>query len=466
MVSAEVEGSPSRTMHLMDGRRVTLGDLIEAGLIEPGEHVRFSRPRMGESYRAEVTDTGRLRLEDGLEYRSPSRAAMVAANMRAVDGWHAWVVASTGNSLDALRQELLDRTVARTTQHNGHDEDDGDSPARLHDWLRSVRISAERQSPQRVSVRELLAQWGAKDRGDQIARIEADLANHGLATRPDFRGVTLDSDIIIITAAQEAEREEVDEVVEVVHASPDDSDEADDRYIGLMVGNLPSALSGIVSVAPTASLQEAVTKMLLNDYSQLAVLSGAHTLRGAVTWQSIAQARHLNDQATLADATVGARDVSYRTDLLEVLTDLQKRGFLFVRNETNAIAGIVTAADVAGRYGAMANPFILIGDLDRLLRRAIARTIPLDEVVALCDPQGRRINGHNDMSMGDYKRVLENPQLWARMRWDLDQRSFVSRLDEIRRIRNDVMHFNPDPVPPNAVDQLRSINEVVRRYAG
>jgi hypothetical protein len=205
--------------------------------------------------------------------------------------------------------------------------------------------------------------------------------------------------------------------------------------------------------------------MLLNDYSQLAVLSGKHTLGGAVTWQSIAQARHLNPNASLSDATVGARDVGYRTDLLEVLVDLQKRGFIFVRDASNAVAGIVTVADVAGRYGDMANPFILIGDLDRLLRRAIARAVPITDVIALCDPQGRRITVHGDMSIGDYQRVLENPRCWARMSWDLDQRAFVARLGEIRRIRNTVMHFNPDPVPPNTVEQLRSINEVLRRYA-
>ncbi|HWS35950.1 MAG TPA: CBS domain-containing protein [Actinoplanes sp.] len=458
MVRAERLGSPARSMHLMDGRRVTLSDLIEADLLKPGQRVCFVRPRMGTSYTAEVTDGGRLRLADGLEYRSPSRAAMVAAGMRAVDGWHAWALDPDGGTLDKLRQELLDRAVATTSVTD-------DSPARLHEWLRSVRMSAEGDGPERISVRDLISRWGAKDRGDQISRIEADLANHGLATRPDFRGVTLDSEIAIITAVQEAEKEEVnDETSGPAQTLSNDPDDPDDRYIGLMIGNLPSALSGVVSVAPTSTIQEAVTKMLLNDFSQLAVMSGTHTLRGAVTWQSIAQARHLNPAATLAAATVSARDVGYRTDLLEILHDLQQRGFLFVRDEKNAVAGIVTVADVAGRYGVMANPFILIGDLDRLLRRAIAQALPIEAVTAQCDPQGRRISGYNDLSMGDYQRVLENPELWARMGWELDQKAFVARLDEIRKIRNDVMHFNPDPVPANAVEQLRSINEVLRRF--
>jgi CBS domain-containing protein len=451
-------------MHLMDGRRVTINDLIDAGLLKVGERLQFNRSRMRKSFGAEVSESGRLRLDDGLEYRSPSRAAMVAANMRAVDGWHAWNLVSSGKSLDALRQEVLDQAVASSADITSEDRNDTGSPAKVHEWLRAARARAEGDDPERISVRVLLSLWGAKDRGDQISRIEADLANHGLATRPDFRGVTLEASVSLITAAQEA-AEESKEAREALVISTDDVDDSNDRYIGLLVGTLRSALGGVVSVTPNASLDEAITKMLLNDYSQLAVMSGAHHLRGAVTWQSIARARQANPDARLVDATVGARDVPYRMDLLEVLDDLRERGFIFVRNENNTIAGIVTAADVAGRYGEMANPFILIGQLDRLLRRAITRTVPIEDVIAVCDPRGNRISGHDDMSMGDYERVLENPDLWDRMKWSLDRSAFVARLRELRSVRNDVMHFNPDPLPENTVRHLRQINDLLRRFA-
>jgi CBS domain-containing protein len=451
-------------MHLMDGRRVTIGDLIDAGLLKVGERLRFTRPRMKKSFGAEVSESGRLRLDDGLEYRSPSRAAMVAANMRAVDGWHAWILESSGNSLDSLRQEVLDRALALSAEVTPDHRDDTGSPAKVHEWLRVARARAEGHDPARISVRDLLSLWGARDRGDQISRIEADLANHGLATRPDFRGVTLEATVSVITAAQEADRESK-EARDAPVISTDDVDDTNDRYIGLLVGTLKTALGGVVSVTPNAPLDEAITKMLLNDYSQLAVLSGAHHLRGAVTWQSIARARQADPDAGLADATIGARDVPYRMDLLEVLDDLRDRGFIFVRDENNAIAGIVTAADVAGRYGEMANPFILIGQLDRLLRRAITRTVPIEDVIAICDPRGIRISGHDDMSMGDYERVLANPQLWERMKWSLDRASFVARLHELRKVRNDVMHFNPDPLPEKTVEHLRHINDLLRRFA-
>jgi len=452
-----------RSMHLLDGRRVTLSDLIDADLLKSGERVRYSRPRMGESFVAEVLESGRLRLEDGGEYRSPSRAAVVAANMRAVDGWHAWLLESTGRSLDGLRQELLDRAVANTVGEEIEPDHEVGSPVQVHEWLRAARGKAEGDDPARISVRELLSLWGVKDRGDQITRIEADLANHGLATRPNFRSVTLETPVAVITAAQEAE--DTEEAVETVATPPDEEDEAEDRYTGLMVGNLRSALGGVESVAPTATLDEAITKLLLNDFSQLAVLAGKHNLRGAITWQSIAQARIDDPRAGLSDAVVPARDVNYRTDLMTVLEELRRRGFLFVRNEFNEVAGIITAADVAERYGEMANPFILIGDLDRLLRRAIGRKISVEEVVAACGPSRSQIKSYDDMSMGDYQRVLENPTLWAKLGLPLDRATFVARIDRIRGVRNAVMHFNPDPLPIGTVAHLSAINELLRKYA-
>jgi CBS domain-containing protein len=451
-------------MHLLDGRRVTVADLMEARLLRPGESLRFTRPRMRKTFRAEVTDQGRLRLTDGQEFQSPSRAAMFAASMRAVDGWHAWIVESTGRSLDAMRQELLDRTLARSTTDAVEVTEEESSPVRVHERLRAARTRAEANEPQKVSVRELLSLWGAKDRGDHIARIEADLANHGLATRPSFRSVTLDADVHLITAAQEAEQD-----VHGPRSSPvssEDIDEAEPPIVGLTVGNLPSALRGITAVPPTADLDEAVTKMLLNDYSQLAVLAGSHTVRGAVTWRSITEARHRNPHARLADAIVGARDVSYETDLLEVLPDLRRSGFLFIRDEKNAVAGIITTADVVQQYEEMANPFILIGHLDRALRRMIARTVPIGEVVELCDPRGSRISSFDDLSMGDYQRILESPELWGRLGWSLDRKAVVARISEIRKIRNNVMHFNPDPLPGGTVDMLRNLTRLLRSFGG
>jgi hypothetical protein len=48
--------------------------------------------------------------------------------------------------------------------------------------------------------------------------------------------------------------------------------------------------------------------------------------------------------------------------------------------------------------------------------------------------------------------------------WPLDRSQFVKRLDEIRQVRNNVMHFNPDPPKPADVAKLRNFLRLIRRY--
>ena len=131
------------------------------------------------------------------------------------------------------------------------------------------------------------------------------------------------------------------------------------------------------------------------------------------------------------------------------------------------MAGIVTTADVVTAYGELATPFFLIGELHQVLRQLISRTFTLEEVTSLCDLNGSRaIQSFGDLEIGDYQRVLENPSRWAKLGWPLDRATFVTRLDELRVIRNNVMHFNPEPVPADAIDKLRYILKLLRDSGG
>jgi CBS domain-containing protein len=385
----------------------------------------------------------------------------VAAAMGAVDGWHAWVVDASGVALDGLRTKLLD-SVAADSRQSPMDVDDVDSPIqRRHTRLKEARAKADEGQPVEITVRDLIALWGAKSRGHRLdQRIEADLANHGLTTSPNFRKVTLDTPVMMFAMASRDADDPTDSQQPAVE--PEDGDEVD---VGLTVGNLSSALGGVVSVNPHASIQEAITIMLVNDYSQLAVMSGTHSLSGAITWKSIAQARNANPNASFSDAVVEANEVSYDKDLVDVLPILEAADFVFVRDEKRAVAGIVTNADVVHAYGELATPFFLIGELDQALRQVVAKTYSLSEVSSCCDADGsREIRSFDELTMGDYQRMLENPANWAKLGWPLERSTIIRRLDELREIRNDIMHFNPDPVPPDAVAKLRNFTRLLRSY--
>lgn len=99
----------ARAMYQFRGRRVLLSDLLDHGLLQPGDRLVWRRPRLGEAYEAKVLDTGEIRLDkDGSTHKTPSVAAMEAAGIVSYDGWHAWrVTRLDGALLDDLRQQLI-----------------------------------------------------------------------------------------------------------------------------------------------------------------------------------------------------------------------------------------------------------------------------------------------------------------------------------------------------------------------
>jgi hypothetical protein len=76
-------------------------------LIAPGDALYWNRPQLGKRYEATVTENGAIVLSDGRTFSSPSRAAVVAADIPAADGWYTWRVERlSGKSLDDLRRDL------------------------------------------------------------------------------------------------------------------------------------------------------------------------------------------------------------------------------------------------------------------------------------------------------------------------------------------------------------------------
>ncbi len=450
----------NRRQYLLGGRRVRVADLISASLLLPGATLTFNRKRSGDVYRATVLDNGHVRLEDNRTYRSLSQAAASAAGVRALDGWHVWVVDGSDETMDDLRQQLLDQVAQEDGANAGESPETAEeAPPKRHERLKAFRTRAEADDPVEMSVHELLALWGAEARGHRVInRIDAELTNHGLTTVPHWQKVTMDTRVRLETQAEDEDAAGI--------GSTFDHDEEDEQLeVGLTVGNLPSAMAGVCSVTPSASMEEAVTLMLLNDFSQLAVLAGARSLKGAVTWRSIAQSRHANPKAELADAIAPAEEVPYDREVIDLLPTLYSSEFAFVRDQTGVVSGILTAADVVLAYGELATPFLLFGELDQLLRRTISQTFELDQVSELCNPEGKRpISSFDDLSFGDYQQVLQNPERWVQLSWPLDRTTFCKRLDELREIRNDVMHFNPDPVPVGTTAKLRGLIRLLREY--
>lgn len=455
--------------YLLDGRRVRITDLLSAGLLTDWEPLTFARKKKGELHHAEVTREhgGAIRLlPSGQIFRSPSTAAAAAVGYGSFDGWNAWQL-DDGRDLDAVRQQLLDQAVEATAQSvpEGEAASNESTAVALSERERHLRLRTARQAaaegrPQALPVRELLGWWGESGRGTVTDKIETALANHGLVTVPPFTQVNLDATVQL----QRAPAEEEPANGTSARDELDGGEERPVREAGPTVGTIASAMGEVVSVSPQATLEYAVTLLLLNDFSQLPVMAGRQ-LKGAVTWKSIAQARHRNVGCALTDAIVDAREVRFDHDLVDVLPVLADTDFLLVRGAQGEI-GILTVADVALAYGTQATPFLLFGELDRRLRAVITDRFDLRDVTAVCDRDGSRsLTSFDQLTFGDYLSVLGNRDRWEELGWPLDRAAFTKRLNEIRKIRNDLMHFNPDPLPHNAEAQVRGVIAILRQYA-
>lgn len=94
--------------YLYQGRRATVADLIDAGLLDAGERIEYRRAREGKVFPATVTPDGRIRVEDGRVFESLSRAASTLAGVGALPGWEVWFAPDRGGKrLFDLRAELL-----------------------------------------------------------------------------------------------------------------------------------------------------------------------------------------------------------------------------------------------------------------------------------------------------------------------------------------------------------------------
>lgn len=359
--------------------------------------------------------------------------------------------------------------AARRTAHLAdHGSDPGPEPEELtvpqtatpYDFLDAAARRGP-TNPSRLSIRDLLGHWNAARRtSGAVARIEADLAEKGLTTRPPFTEGWIDNLIEVVTVGEEPDPSGRSRGQRL----GDDTEDASEMpAVTLRVGALESAASQVAAVPPNASLSTAITKMLAHNYSQLAIIDEAGVLRGAVSWESIGKARMADPNVTLTAAAVPARVVEHDEDLLSQIEEIYGKGYVFVRGpDRQTITGIITAADLTAQFGALARPFVLVEEAERRLRRRVDEVFDIAEIRRVAPRRPELVNSAADLMLGSYERLLAPQEGWRRLDWPLDHELFLELLRAVREIRNELMHFTPDPLTRHQLDQVEGFVNTLR----
>lgn len=305
-----------------------------------------------------------------------------------------------------------------------------------------------------ISVRDLVTWSGyRRRRGNSEQLIQSALDKLNLCTLPDFR----DSHISAAVTLQKVNTQQsLSPNTHVISPSVEKVDR--DAHI-LKVGRLEAASRKPISVPPGAPIVDATSLMIKHNYSQLPIMSSERRAEGIVSWQSISNwvLKNGNLPKTVNEGMLPIKDVSFDAALFDTIATILAQECVLVRRHDNIISGIITAADLGIQFSEMSEAFLKIGQIEAILRIIIDKYYPIDEIKGAKDPSdtARTVESVDDLTFGEYKRLLENEQKWSQyFKINISRRIFIATLDEVRLIRNDVMHFDPTGIEDEDISIL------------
>jgi CBS domain-containing protein len=339
---------------------------------------------------------------------------------------------------------------------------------KVPEQLKEISEQANQGIERGETVRTLLSWFSAERRGKwTVGEIRKALAKVKLVTEPDFEGVWIDSTVIFRPKPRRSKK--ADSTKDTIAGEPESTktDEltirvtkksVDDLNSSIKIKRLDAANNPPVCVSPDASISEAITLMLQYDFSQLPVVTTPRDLKGLLSWKSLGSRLALGKPCKrVRECMETAVEVSPNASLFNAIQSIVEHECVLVRDETRNLTGIVTTADLSLQFRDLGEPFLVLGQIESHIRNLIADRYQKAELIEACDPSdsGREIESVSDLTLGEYIRLLESPKRWEKLSIPIDRRTFTDELKKIGRIRNDVMHFDPDGVAPEDLTILR-----------
>ncbi|MBL1149400.1 MAG: CBS domain-containing protein [Armatimonadetes bacterium] len=333
------------------------------------------------------------------------------------------------------------------------------------DYLKQVAEDLVQGKTRSVTVRALLAEFGMFRRGvNNAAIVKQALKKHKLTTEPDLLVPYIDERLHfrLLSQTPQDEPKSVVEPESAAEPTPQEpvpgGNDPTYRINKLEAANLEAAGRKLITVSPNTPVEQAVTEMLAGDFSQLPVMNGK-TVKGMISWRSLGKRLALGQCCKEAqDAMDEAVIVSAETSIFQAINDIVEHEYVLVQREDKTISGIVTTSDLSVQFRVLSEPFLILAEIENHLRYLIDAKFQKADLEGARDPTDadREVSSASDLTFGEYVRLLENEAQWEKLNLKLDRAAFVEKLDAVRVIRNDVMHFDPEGIAEKDLDSLRA----------
>ena len=197
-------------------------------------------------------------------------------------------------------------------------------------------------------------------------------------------------------------------------------------------------------------------------------MQNSRDVDGLISWKSIGEASKVHNKECTFVRQCMDTDVEILRDdtpLWKAIRTIAERDVVLVKNSAKEIIGLVSTYDIAVEYHSLSEPFLLLGEIENNLRQLIARAkYPLSVTEAAKDPKDveRKVKSVSDLTFGEYIELLQQPANWQSIGYNLSRKTFIAEMIEVRKIRNEVMHFHPDPLTKVELDYLRRVANMMR----
>jgi CBS domain-containing protein len=317
---------------------------------------------------------------------------------------------------------------------------------KLEAFFKEIKLNLDKGiTPEKINVRMILDTLEVSRRGTNVNSIINELLDeYKLVIEPDFLWEYVYNDL---------------EIKNRNSSSLDIEKLSRYRIDGLESANIPP-----VRVNPEEDLNKAITVMVANNYSQLPVMTNERDVKGVITWKSIASNLHFcNTKVKIKDFMDKPIIIDDDASMFDAIEQVSINDYVLIKStKDNKIKGILTSSDLSRQFKNLAEPFLLIGKCELLIRKIIYGKYSKDELESVKNPNdiNRKITSIHDLSFGEYIRLIEKEERWEKLELNLDRKYIIKKIKGIKEIRNDVMHFDPNGIDEKQIEEIKSLNNM------
>lgn len=230
----------------------------------------------------------------------------------------------------------------------------------------------------------------------------------------------------------------------------------------------------LIDVGPEMTVAEAVRLMQEHNYSQLPVVAGQAVL-GVFSFRSLTVkllemgriSEHFGD-LPVDEFMEQFRFAQLSDNWESIVIHLDEDDGVLVGHR-DQLEGILTPMDVLSYLRDIANPFVLLAEIELSLRRIVGACVN-DEGLRTCAQQcltGKYSPDEmptklSEMTFNDYVQIIGDGRNWPHFEavfgagaGDWQRKRTAERLKEVRDLRNDVFHFKRRLLP----DDIQTLTE-------